>query len=73
MQKLLIMIHKPEDRPGNGLRRKYSKLSLDVVSIESEGSVLLSSIKAESVDVTVETFDYVQDADDNDFFKVEFE
>lgn len=54
-------------------RKKYSRLSLAEVSFEPEASVLLTSVITENVNVTVETFDYVQDADDNDFFKVEFD
>lgn len=44
-----------------------------VVGLGPGGSILLSSIKAEKVDVSVEEFENVQDADGNDFFKVEFE
>ena len=37
------------------------------------GSILLSSIQAKNVDVSVEEFENVQDVDVNDFFKVDFE
>lgn len=67
------MVNKSENRPGSGLRKKYLKLSMTEVSFGLEGSVLLSSVKAESVDVTVEAFEDVLDADDNEFFKVDFE
>ena len=67
------MFHKSEDCPVSGLKREYSTLFFAEICLEPEDSILLSSVVAESADVSVEEFKDVQDADGNNFFKVEFE
>ena len=43
------------------------------VNVVMKSSVLLSSIKMQTVDVVVEDWEPVKDAEDHEFFKVTFE
>lgn len=55
-------------------RKNYDGLSIAVVYVTCSSVILRASIEAQAeMDVTVEPFEAVRDADGNDFFKVTFE
>lgn len=51
----------------------FDGLWFEPISVDIRTDLLLTSIRTENVDLVVEEWEPVKDAEDNDFFKVTFE
>ena len=53
--------------------RKYNRMHVYEIRVEQSRDILLSSIRAQQVDVSVQEFEPVKDEAGNPYFKVDFE